>query len=552
MIDIFTNRKVELIHNVGKLLDTFTTLEEQVGLDVCELTTKIKKAQENLQNANFAIAFFGASTDGKSTIISAITKNLNIPIAPTPSTDKVTPYPYKDYLIIDTPGLFSDQVLHAKETYDYISEANLIIYAVDAVNPLKESHYDVVRWLMSDLNKASSIVFVVNKMDNAGGGLENDEHFTHISRIKQEAVIETLLRIVPELTKPRIVCIAAAPYDKELDFWFKKENEEDYWRLSRLGNLINIIDEFVRDARDSLVLRAGLSIIRDGILQVQQKIKDSIEVLRSEKELLIAQLNETEGILKTLNRDRDRAYNNIKQGVWQYRERLIVKLDEIDNLEEALNFYNLEFGRNGYILIQKIEYIIRQYGEGLTNQQDKALKKLNNTFDYYKGLNEENLRIFADILGDVGVIVSKQTPRAMGDILLNIRDMAKLPIKYRPWGAIKQGKKFIEFGKFLQSLPIAVDGITVLVNVYNQKKLDEIRSKCKEKLEDIFSEFFEDFTEEKFQKKYFKTALSIKKEYESLETILQTTEQNISILEETDNQLKTQLKSIKRLENDLG
>ncbi len=50
-------------------------------------------------------------------------------------------------------------------TRRYISEAHLIFYVVDATNPLKESHSDIVKWVLRDLNKLSSTIFVINKMD---------------------------------------------------------------------------------------------------------------------------------------------------------------------------------------------------------------------------------------------------------------------------------------------------------------------------------------------------------------------------------------------------
>jgi tRNA U34 5-carboxymethylaminomethyl modifying GTPase MnmE/TrmE len=103
--------------------------------------------------------------------------------------------------IVDTPGLFADkertvegeQVLYADLTQQYISEAHLVLYAVDATNPLQDSHSEVVRWLLRDLNKLEATVFVINKMDEVTD-LTQVDLFSQQAAIKRDNLIDKLKR----------------------------------------------------------------------------------------------------------------------------------------------------------------------------------------------------------------------------------------------------------------------------------------------------------------------------------------------------------------------
>ncbi|WMO13611.1 dynamin family protein [Pseudoalteromonas piscicida] len=148
-----TQEKESMILKLESLSKKLSRVESEFSIDISTLISKVNNAMENIKNDIFSIAFFGAFSDGKSTILSVLINKLDIDISPEPTTDKVQPYEYKDYKIIDTPGLFSENLIHDELTKKYISEANIVIYTVNPVNPLKESHLQTVKWILSDLKK---------------------------------------------------------------------------------------------------------------------------------------------------------------------------------------------------------------------------------------------------------------------------------------------------------------------------------------------------------------------------------------------------------------
>ena len=110
-----------------------------------------------------------------------------------PTTDKVERYRHGDWIFVDTPGTFSDKLLHDKVTRSYISEADLVVFVVNAVNPLPKSQEELVRWLLVDLGKEPHVIFAINRMDEVAD-LEDDADFEHHVQVKQRTLLQDAAR----------------------------------------------------------------------------------------------------------------------------------------------------------------------------------------------------------------------------------------------------------------------------------------------------------------------------------------------------------------------
>ena len=237
-----TQEKENMIQKLESLHQKLKRVETEFSIDLSALISKVEKSKNNIKNDIFSIAFFGAFSDGKSTILSVLIDKLDIDISPEPSTDKVQPYEFEDYKIIDTPGLFSENLIHDKLTKKYISEANIIIYTVDSVNPLKNSHLQTVKWILTDLKKFDSTIFVINKMDEVSD-LEDDDDFQRNENIKKKVVSDIVHEIIGVDEELKIACVAADPFEQGLEFWKTNDN---YKKLSRIEKLEILISEFTQ------------------------------------------------------------------------------------------------------------------------------------------------------------------------------------------------------------------------------------------------------------------------------------------------------------------
>ena len=484
--------KQKVLNKLETLSNELKLIEKEYEIDLSELKSKTNNSIKNIKEEKFSMAFFGAFSDGKSTILSALTNRLDIEISPKPTTDKIKVYEFKDYQIIDTPGLFSENLIHDDLTKQYISEANVILYTVDPVNPLKESHLKTIKWILKDLNKIDSTIFVINKMDEIAD-LEDDEDFNRNSEIKKEVILDTLkdFDIVDTI---KIVAISADPFGQGLEFW--RENLDEYKKLSRIENLDKIISNFVTGYKDELILKTGISVIKDTIIQLRDEFEEVKKSLGLEVETLNNQITEYRNRLEILDKDIDRSYLNIKNELIEFREEILIDIDAAHELKDLGEIVQKKIGQEGYILQEKINSIIQQYTKNLLIESKKTLDSLEETLNYHLNIENEligSLSPTAKLF--VNQIFSSST-RTIADNVLKVRDFLGVSYKFKPWGALK-------VAKFLKGIPVIIDVLDGGFKIWAQKKFENKRNELKQEIEKIFKDIIQNMTFEKYVETYF-------------------------------------------------
>ncbi len=517
MIETFASEKGKILQKLDFLKNNFEKLGEEVGLDLSDLIAKVETGIKNIQDKYFSIAFFGAFSDGKTTILSAITNRQDLKIAPEPTTDKILPYKFGDYIFIDTPGLFSEHLMHDELTKKYISEANVIIYTLDPVNPLKESHHPVVKWLLSDLLKLETTIFVVNKMDFITD-LEDEEDFIKHSDIKKKVVIDTLKDIVPLKKEPKVLCIAGDPVGKGLPFWF--ERMADYKKLSRIDELFREIENFVKQNRDELVLKAGLSVIRDSVDNTIKKLDVIRDYIEKDIKITENQAEEISSKLKILTDDINKGYTNIKEEVHNLREAIILSIDSAKDIEDLRNVVIKEIGEDGYIINDKINTIIQKHTISLYENEEKFLKDIEISLEYHSKINEKLLKSLSDAGAKWGAEILEKSKSQLMKKLLEVRRTLKLDKSKTRGEAAKWASKWAgrlqKLGKFLKYLPLITETLDAIIRIYDNYKFNEELMSIKTEIEELFKGFINDFSIEEYVKTYFPEIKEDKKTYNDL------------------------------------
>jgi len=470
---------------------------------------KIHNGIKNIENKKFTIAFFGAFSDGKTTILSALTKNLDLKIAVEPTTDEIKEYVYKDYIMIDTPGLFSENLIHDEKTKKYISEANVIIYTVDAENPLKESHHDTLKWLLVDLDKAESAIFVINKMDTVTD-LEDNHEFNETCTIKKSEVSKILSEKL-NINANKIVCIAANPFNRELKEWLTQDYE-DYKKLSRIDLLEDIIDKFIKDAKEELIIKSGYSEIKDITTRIFDKLKTAKTKINKQLPILKNQLRELQNEYNNFTKQLFNYHKYIREGILSLRDDIIFKINSCPDEECLRNILLENIGKDGYLLEEKIKEIYISK----TNQINDRLKNM---------IDSLEISIDSTInLGDSIPFVLKDVSTLLKTVknthILAIRDALKLPIKFKPYGAVKLAKN-------LRILGTALKIAEVGVKIYNEYKFNDEKNQLINKLEEFFKNTLDNLTIEQFSSMYA----------ESLKNMKESIEQNSEIIKELENKI---------------
>ena len=391
-------------------------------------------------------------------------------------------------------------------TKKYISEANIVIYTVDPVNPLKDSHQSIVKWILSDLKKNESTIFVINKMDEVAD-LEDEEDFQKNAKIKKEVVSGIIQDIVGHGNTNKITCVAADPFEQGLDFW--KDNS-DYKRLSRIETLEALISEFKTSYKKELIVNAGVSVIRDASIQTISELRDVMNSLITEVDLLNNQIHEYDKRVKILEKDINRSYGNIKEDFISLREDILVEIDAVGNMSELGKVIQKRLGKDGYILQERIDLIIKKHTGNLLSESKELFQSLEESLIYHSKIQEELLGMLSETGKSVIKGMLSAPTRKIADAVLKTRDFLKIPFKFKPWGALK-------FAKFLKAMPVVMEALQLAGGVWSKLKMDKKRSEIKGELEKAFMGLIQNLTLDNYIETYFPFIAESRKMLLSLE-----------------------------------
>lgn len=432
----------------------------ELGIDTGEDLAKIRSATEAVQSDVLRIALLGAFSDGKTSVIAAWLGKVmaDMKIDMDESSDRLITYRPEglpgECEIIDTPGLFGDKektidgmhVMYEDVTKRYISEAHLLFYVVDATNPLKDSHSAIAKWVLRDLNKLSSTVFVINKMDEVTD-LTEPALFDQQAAIKKTNLSEKLQRAAnlspDEMARLNIVCIASNPNGRGLDFWFGKP--EQYENRSRIGHLKSMTGSILKsNVASALIAKTGLDVVRDLMQQKLMLVGTELDKLGAfEKQ----NREEAERIGQDIGSGRKevkRLASELNKELMAMETRLVGKLRPLA-LEDLTAYLEDEIGYSGNDIGYKLHLNIKGAVDRLFDQSSAVTNRISIDIERQLSSSESFLdAISGSAVKSVGGAlksVSKLDPSTIKTTIFAARDALKhvtgIAIKFKPWEASK-------------------------------------------------------------------------------------------------------------------
>lgn len=485
----------------------------KLGFDVSANLDKINRIMSAMQDEELRIVLLGSFSDGKTSTIAGLLGHLekDMKIDNDESSDELCiyhPLGTKGVKIIDTPGLFGTKekevdgknVKFSEITERYISEAHIIIYVCAAVVPLKESHAEIIRKVMRTYHKLDNTIFVINKMDEAGYDLTDDDDFNYGRNIKKQNLIKRLrdtINLTPdEERRLNIICIAADPKGKGLAHWFAKM--QDYYKRSHIQDLKEMIDrvsgnsdvtKLKNEALDSSV-EDMLSCISDAIDQIDTPVRKALK--KAERQL--PELKEDQKQLKselTLSRNElRRMINNIKNEVISdIKSASLETIGDIIEKELGTQNGNVTF----YVLQDKISSQIEQCCESNAKSVASASVKLKSAYSLQESL-----------LTDAVAFGSKQLKNltVTGEQVKKVRDFIAKSYKFKPWGAVKLGEKITKYAGWLgKGFSVGMELYSWYKDHKNKEKLEDLKGQLISAINDSIQQIFSTFQDES---SYFK------------------------------------------------
>ncbi|BEN38693.1 dynamin family protein [Serratia nevei] len=498
----FNASKNEVIQSLENLQNLVGALEK-LGLDVSQDIDKVKKAISDVQSDALRIALLGAFSDGKTSVVAGwlgqVMKDMKIDT--NESSDALVIY-RPDNLqerceIVDTPGLFGDKertekngslVQYGDITKNYISEAHLIFYVVDATNPLKESHQDIVRWVLRDLNKLSSTIFIINKMDEVAD-LRDAEEFQQQSTIKKNNLLDKLQRFVGltpvEREKINVVCVASNPNSRGLEFWL--EQKDLYDQRSRINELKHVTQKVLDSCgHETLIRKTGVDVVRDILGKKISMAKD--------------ELIKFELLAENLRRDSARIQEDIDEGRRKVFATVGGLYEELSNLEKDLlnSIRTLPRDQVRAFLEAEIGFTEKEIGEKLRFRIDHLFSTaFNQTSTIMNGISasiEHQLDSSSDFAGTITTSALSASSRALSAVSKipvesikngvflareTLKNLTGYAYKFKPWEATKLAANISRWAG-----PIGA-GIQVLTDVVSFAQQQRAEAELKQLQSDL-------------------------------------------------------------------
>lgn len=511
--------KSKLLEKIAKVKQNISQLNE-IGIDTTDSIKKLEETVKSVNNETLSIALIGSFSDGKTSVIAGwLGEKLdNMKIDSDESSDQLEIYTPKSLPekceIIDTPGLFGDKekedesgknIKFSDVTKKYIDQANIILYVVEAKNPIKESHFEVVKWIMKDLKKIENTIFIINKMDEVAD-LQDDEEFEDQKNTKSLALKNKIAEIAElspiETEKIKVVCISANPDNRGFDFWI--QHKDSYEKRSRIKDLENTTNNVLENTSTQLITKTGFDTVLRIMSEYIKEIQYQIILITEEI------IPEMEKNLKRNKDDFEKARKQILsrksrfvQDIQNYRKKLKSELkactfETIHSfIEDKIGIENEQI--TGKYIVEEITRIMQDCFENSANiisNLAKSYEKIeNNQNEFFTNLGKGAINALGKGMGTIGAMPIGTLKNGIKTGIGFLNNAFKAGIKLKPWGITKLARNFSKFATGVsEALPYVGAAITLVTEIAGHIKQSENNEKFK-KLTKTLHELIEDCTD---------------------------------------------------------
>ncbi|RKV04551.1 LeoA/HP0731 family dynamin-like GTPase [Helicobacter pylori] len=521
-----------------KLLD-FVHAGEEYGIKVEEsLKDKIRNAMENVADQKLKVALVGGFSEGKTSIAAAWIDRLDksMKIDHQESSDEVKIYDIDNEIeLVDTPGLFgfkekitdSGKIERYKDiTKKYVSEAHLILYALNPSNPIKESHKDDLNWLFRTLNLLSRTIFVISRFDEEAD-IEDEQDYNKRFKIKKESIQNRLNELIflseEEKESLIIVAVAANPFDLGVEHWLK--HQEEFQKLSHIKALQDATQKKIKENGGKLTIieEAKKSVIQDVIYRQMPLAKQEQQEIKREMEYLNRMIEKRRKDLQNLNSEISQARINLREFIIRYFSDLISQVSGT-SLETFNDFVMREIGDKGINIETRVQNAFERQTQGIVSE----IAKIGTTFNADMGLFEKHAGAF----GKIGIDLLKQSGFINPTNIKLARDtiaaVAKftgidLALKFKPWGAVNLA------GSINKALPLIGLAFEAWDSWNTHKKIQEFE-KAKGEMKSHFDGQKQEILalindEAKFKQACFTEIFELERSFQELEESIKKTQE---------------------------
>lgn len=473
-----------------------------LNVDCAEDLQKIEDKLGSMGQEKISLALVGAFSDGKTSVIAGLfgEELEGMQISVDESTDEIQVYepnnPKISCRIVDTPGLFgtkekqrSDGVVQLGEIAKrYLAEAHMLLYVVESKNPIKDSHKDTLRWIMKDLQKTDRMIFVINKMDDVAD-TSDEEEFLSQATIKKEAVREKLRELVgvraDDAAKVRIVCIAADPDRRGMDFW--KEHTDVYEKRSHIADLEGAIAGVLQEhPAEEFFENVAIGVCKDILGRYIEGMPPLVKEKEEERSSLEESVSRRKEDFQETRERLLRTAGECREELDAYRKKLIGDIYAL-TLESSEEFIVKELGRRsdmvGEELVQRLNRIIEKYFSRMEEDLGRLQRKLQAQSDVSSSIV---VKVGRQAMSLIKFVPSATMVDFTKTAIFLGRDLVGkigIAIKFKPWQVTK-------IARFAPGVVGFLEIGTTVADLVERNERDEMLKKLRNELRDMITGTF--------------------------------------------------------------
>ncbi|GAA8704482.1 50S ribosome-binding GTPase [Helicobacter pylori] len=514
--------------NLKKLLD-FIHAGEKYGIEIEEsFKAKINNAIQSA--AKLRVALVGDFSEGKTSIAVAWIERLDksMKIDHQESSDAVKIYNIDNEIeLVDTPGLFgfkekehdSGKIERYKDiTKKYVSEAHLILYALNPSNPIKESHKDDLNWLFRTLNLLSRTIFVISRFD--------EEDYNKRFKTKKENIQNRLNDLISLSEKEKeglsIVAVAANPFNEGLEYWL--EHKEEFQKLSHIKTLQDATQKKIKENGGKLTIieEAKKSVIQDVVYRQMPLAKKTQQDIKRELEDLNKAMEKRRKEIQNLNGEISQARINLKEFITRYFSDLIRQVAGT-SLETFNDFVKREIGDEGINIETRVQNAFARETQGIFNEMAKIETGFNADMNFFEKHAGTFGKIGNDFLKQSGFINATNIKLARDGVAAVGKFVGiDLAFKFKPWGAVKLAGNL---NKALPFIGFAFEAWDSWNKYQKEQKLEEAKKEMVSNFDNQKKEILDLINDEKtFKEKCFPSALELEKSLQEIKEAIEKTQ----------------------------
>ncbi len=436
--------------------------------------------------------------------------------------------------LVDTPGLFgfkekiadSGKIERYKDiTKKYVSEAHLILYALNPSNPIKESHKDDLNWLFRTLNLLSRTIFVISRFDEEAD-IEDEEDYKKRFKTKKENIQNRLNDLISLSEKEKeslsIVAVAANPFGWGLEYWLK--HKEEFQKLSHIKTLQDATQKKIKENGGKLTIieEAKKSVIQDVVYKQMPLAKKEQQNLKRELEYLNKEMEKRLKEIQNLKGEISQARINLKESITRYFSDLSRQVAGT-SLETFNDFLKREIGEEGININTRVQNTFERETQEILNE----IAKIGTSFNADRSFFEKHAGTFGkignELLTKSGLInatnikLARDTIAAVGKFV-----GIDLVFKFKPWGTIKLAGNL---NKALPLIGIAFEAWDSYNKYQKEQKLEEAKKEMVSNFDNQKKEILDLINDEtRFKQTCFPSALELEKSFQEIEEKIEKTQ----------------------------